>query len=176
MNGYMSASRARAHFTRERLAELFEYDPTTGVLTRLCDGASSWRKNNHGYHWVWSCGAALLVHRIAWRMTTGEWPDMVDHANGDRSDNRWVNLRETNHSLNAQNQQRAMCTTSTGYLGVSRDKRRHANQFRAAIRVKGKHISLGYFPTAEAAYGAYMRAKAVHHPTAFLSAAPEVSA
>lgn len=160
MNGYMTASRARAHFTRAKLNELFEYDPASGVLTRRCNGESVWRKNNHGYSWLWCNGAALLVHRIAWRMQTGEWPAMVDHINGDRSDNRWSNLRETNHLLNAQNITGAMKTNRTGFLGVCIDGRRKAKKYLAAIRVRGTYEYLGAFETPEEAHKAYLKAKA----------------
>lgn len=166
---YMTASRARAHFTPERLRALFDYDQVTGALKRRSDGATHWRKNSHGYPWVWVGGAALLVHRIAWRITTGEWPAMVDHINGDRADSRWSNLRETDHSLNAQNYTKAMRTNKSGLLGVSRDKRCKTNQFRAAIRIRGLHIALGYYPTPEQAHEAYLRAKAVYHPTAAIA-------
>ncbi|EHB7575351.1 HNH endonuclease, partial [Escherichia coli] len=35
----------------------------------------------------------LYVHRIAWLMVYNDWPtDVIDHINGDRSDNRIANL------------------------------------------------------------------------------------
>lgn len=162
---YVDASRARAHFTREKLAELFAYDPESGALTRRDNGEEVLATNNYGYRWVWIEGTALLVHRIVWRMMTGDWPAaMVDHIDGCRTNNRWANLRAADHSINAQNQTRAMCTNSTGFLGVTRDKRRIKNPFRAAIRIHGKHVALGYFPTPEEAYAAYLKAKAELHP------------
>lgn len=168
---YMSASRARAHFTRERLEELFAYDPASGSLTRRDNGEEIVATNNHGYRWVWVEGTALLLHRIVWRLMTGEWPTaMVDHVDGCRTNNRWANLRSADHSINAQNQTRAMCTNKTGFLGVSRDKRRVENPYRAAIRIHGKHVSLGAFPTAEEAYAAYLKAKAELHPGCALAA------
>ncbi|MGE0110013.1 HNH endonuclease [Aquabacterium sp.] len=165
---YMNASHARAHFTRERLHELFVYDPDSGRLMRRDTGKEIVGCNNHGYLQVWADGALLLAHRIAWRVMTGEWPRMLDHVNGVRTDNRFLNLRETNHSLNAQNYTKAMRTNKTGLLGVSVDKRSQVNQFRAAIRVSGAYIALGCFPTPDEAHSAYLKAKAVYHPTASL--------
>lgn len=162
---YMTASRARAHFTRERLQALFTYDHETGALIRRDTGEEVTHTNNHGYRWVWIAGASLLVHRIVWRLMTGEWPaSMVDHIDGCRTNNRWANLRLADHSINAQNQTRPMCTNSTGFLGVTRDKRRVENPYRAAIRIRGKHVSLGNFPTPEQAYAAYLKAKEELHP------------
>lgn len=168
-NGYMPASRARAHFTRARLLEIFEYQPNSGRLIFRDTQKEVVGRNNHGYTWACVDGALLLAHRVAWRIMTGEWPRMIDHINGVRYDNRWANLRETDNSLNAQNYTKAMRTSTTGLLGVSIDKRRSRNRFRAAIRVDGVHFHLGSFDTAEAAHAAYLKAKAIYHPTAFIS-------
>lgn len=43
------------------------------------------------------------AHRVIWKYMTGETPDTVDHKNRKRTDNRWVNLRNTTPKGNAQN-------------------------------------------------------------------------
>lgn len=162
---YMSASHARMHFTRARLLEVFDYSPETGALVDRSTGDEVVRTNNYGYRWVWSDGAALLVHRIAFRVMTGEWPTaMVDHIDGVRTNNAWRNLREANHSLNAQNYKRAMRTNKLGVLGVCIDPRAGSKPFRAGIEINGKKHSLGTFQSCIEAEAAYREAKARLHP------------
>lgn len=49
----------------------------------------------------------VLSHRVAWAMHTGSWPkNHIDHINGDRTDNRAVNLRDVPRSINQRNMRR----------------------------------------------------------------------
>lgn len=49
-------------------------------------------------------GKTLYAHRAALAILNGHWPDgEVDHINGDKSDNRAVNLRVVSHSENRRN-------------------------------------------------------------------------
>lgn len=83
----------------------------------------------------------LYAHRVAWVLMTGKWPDgEIDHDNGIRTDNRWVNLKDVTSVQNGRNQGIKSSNTS-GYTGVSW----HASsrKWRASIRVDGKLISLG---------------------------------
>lgn len=46
-----------------------------------------------GYRMIRALGAYHLCQRVAWVLTTGEWPKgLVDFRNGDRSDCSWGNL------------------------------------------------------------------------------------
>jgi hypothetical protein len=39
-----------------------------------------------------------LAHRVAWFYITRRWPaDQIDHANHNKADNRFINLREVSH-------------------------------------------------------------------------------
>jgi hypothetical protein len=53
-----------------------------------------------GYISISYKGVAFLAHRIAWIMSTGELPDVIDHKNGKRDDNRIANLRSCTLSEN----------------------------------------------------------------------------
>jgi hypothetical protein len=46
----------------------------------------------------------LRAHRVAWALSTGRWPpDLIDHINRVKRDNRLANLREATHAQNLQN-------------------------------------------------------------------------
>lgn len=86
----------------DRLRHLFDYDGKTGLLTRRVSTSANARqgdtvgsRHNAGYLQLQLDGKKYLVHRIIWKLVTGEDPREfeVDHRNGDRSDNRWTNLR-----------------------------------------------------------------------------------
>lgn len=90
---------------------------------------------------------SLLMHRLI----TG-WP-YVDHRNGDGLDNRRTNLRPATHAQNMANKRRYRNNTS-GFKGVTRNTGT-GRPWRAALKVDGRRIHLGYFDTAEDAARAY---------------------
>jgi len=93
------------------LQQLYSYDPSTGLITRLGRKPHTYKppKNPHVYHSVFlrSKGGAKLsvkAHRLAWALHTGHWPkDVIDHINRDKHDNRFCNLRDVPLHVNAQN-------------------------------------------------------------------------
>jgi hypothetical protein len=72
-----------------------------------------------------------------------------------KTDNRFCNLREVTISQNQHNKRRPPKNNTTGYLGVSRAKKK----FVAQICVSGKPSVIGFFDTAEEASEAYLSAK-----------------
>jgi len=108
-----------------------------------------------------------LVHRLIWLRQTGSWPTgVIDHINGEKTDNRLVNLRMTTQSVNCQNLMAAYQGSASGVLGVSKSHR--SNEWIGTIRVNKKLIHLGSFTTKEAAYDEYLNAKTLVHPEATL--------
>lgn len=106
----------------------------------------------------------FLAHRVVWAIHYGEWPRAsLDHINGVKTDNRLRNLRLAGHVENARNMKR-LSTNSTGVTGVSRLKRN--GKFYASIRLGGKTVNLGTYPTLEEAASARAAANAEHgfHP------------
>ena len=139
------------------LRECFHYDPDTGVLRwRHRPNVAAWRNGKlagkaatrlrEGYLMVCLDGRAYGVHRVAWKMMKGRDPsDLIDHINGDRSDNRWNNLRA---ATNQENQWNKSTTKKTSGLpkGV---------YFRAGRRLPySAAIVLGSFSTIEEASAA----------------------
>lgn len=156
--------------TAERLRELLDYDPETGVFTQRADytgrRASRWKPGRQagcvssqtGYLTLRLDKKLYQAHRVAWLHVHGEWPmHDIDHINGDKLDNRIANLRDVPNRINRENMRRARADSSTGILGVQFDARR--GLYFARIRHSGRNQWLGYHATAEAASASYLSAK-----------------
>ena len=94
----------------------------------------------------------LRMHRL---ITDAKKGEEVDHINHDTIDNQKENLRICTRSENGCNRG-AQENNTSGYKGVSLDK--SSGKWRAAIKLNGKRIYLGYFATKEEAYEAYCNA------------------
>lgn len=150
-------------FTLEDIRPLISYDPETGEFTwnLLRKKGAAGSLNRMGYRAIKLFGVLIQAHRLAWFMTHGHWPSMIDHINGDRGDNRIVNLRLTNKRLNGENQRKPRPNNKCGYLGVRRPNR--CKQWVATIKSKGAVYYLGAYPTPELAHEAYIAAKRKLH-------------
>lgn len=152
--------------TQDQVRGLFDYCQDTGLLTwrvrpansvKLGDVAGS--KNNEGYMSAEIKGVAYKIHRLVWLWMTGAWPEScIDHVNGDRSDNRWANLRLATRSQNGQNR-KLNANNKSGYIGVYP----FFGKWRAQIAIKGKQIYIGTFDTVEDAAKAYAQKKRELH-------------
>jgi hypothetical protein len=91
------------------------------------------------------------LHRLILDAKKGEY---VDHINGDLLDNRKSNLRLCSNSQNIRNQNKHKDNTS-GYKGVSYNKRLKTNPWSAQIKYNRHSYHLGYYPTKELAAIAY---------------------
>lgn len=142
------------------------YEPESGVLTwretgNRTDlrGRRAGAINGQGYRRIQINGMNFSEHRLIWFYMTGAWPEEVDHINGDRSDNRWANLREADRFINTQNVIRK--TPDSGYVGVSRYNK--SVLWKAQIAINRKKIFLGAFADPKEAHMAYLKAKAELH-------------
>ncbi|WP_158235398.1 HNH endonuclease [Caulobacter sp. FWC2] len=105
-------------------------------------------------------GRDYRAHRIIWLIQTGEWPaNDIDHINGARDDNRWVNLRDVSGFENHRNKIISPRNTS-GVNGIHYEKARKKWQVR--IKSEGRSIALGRFDTLEEAIAARAAADAKH--------------
>jgi hypothetical protein len=96
-------------------------------------------------------GRSYYLHRVIWLLVHGEWPETVDHIDGDRSNNRLANLRSVSHLENMKNCRRSVRNTS-GITGVSF---RSADQtWIAYITQDGKRVHLGTFSAMDEAVSA----------------------
>ncbi|WP_394475034.1 HNH endonuclease signature motif containing protein [Ralstonia mannitolilytica] len=155
--------------TAKELREFLHYDPETGLFTRLKTtsyhakkGAIVGSSDLYGYKTVRIANASYKLHRLAWLYMHGEWPNGdVDHINGNRSDNRFCNLRAVSRQVNLQNCRKAAShNRSTGVLGVYPASR---GKYSAALSINNKKKHLGTFNSIEEAHQAYLKAKRQLH-------------
>lgn len=151
----------------ERVRELFNYDPLTGLLTRRkrIKGARHDRPvgtpNNDGHLICRVDYTIYYVHRIIWLHFYGEPPpQLVDHINGCRSNNRISNLRPADFTGNSRNRG-LQKNNKTGFKGVHFSK--NESKFKSSIKVGRQTLHLGYFDTAAAAGAAYEVASKRYH-------------
>ena len=153
---------------------IIEYDPKTGLLRwkdkgnkKFTDWFPGYQKGN-GYKEIDVCGTRILVHRLAWAFVYNEHPvDLIDHINGDRSDNRITNLRSVTDLENNQNIAKPTKVSKTGVRGVHFSSR--INRWIAQITVNRKCNHLGCFKSLEEAKEAYMKAKQQFHSAPILA-------
>jgi hypothetical protein len=99
----------------------------------------------------------MYAHQLAFLYMTGSIPIEIDHANGDRADNRWANLREATRKQNNGNRRKYKGHWPKGVVKLKTKKPTH-KAFWARIHKGNRAISLGIFRTPEEAHEAYMRA------------------
>lgn len=147
----------------EHLKNRLSYDPATGALTWLRPsplsrhikvGDEAGWTNTNGYRRVSIDGQAYHVHRVIFKMMTGSDPEYdIDHVDGNRSNNRWANIRPATRSQNNYNR-RATATRKGAHI------LRTAGRFRARITANGREIHLGTFRSPEEANASYAEAAA----------------
>ena len=158
--------------TQERLKELLDYNPETGIFTRKVSSGryNRWKvgsivgcNHGNGYLRIVIDKKPYFAHRLAWFYMYGIWPKLIDHKDHDCANNQIDNLRDVTKSENNQNQIKARRSNKTGLLGVTWDKQ--VNKYPAQIGLNGKTIQLGKFSTADEAHQAYLEAKRILHST-----------
>lgn len=135
--------------TQGKLKSLLNYSPETGLFHWLSEKQNSiqsgdlagWQ-DEQGYWRITIDGHDYRAHRLAWLYMHGVMPDMVDHKNRNRSDNRASNLRQCNASQNAMNR-KTQANNKSGVPGVIWNKRE--KKWKAFTKSNGKQISLGTY-------------------------------
>lgn len=152
----------------DELKTVFRYDPETGLISwlkpprgfRTPNGAAG-TVNKSGYVVIGRKPNFFTAHRLAWALHTGEWPQgQIDHINGIRNDNRWVNLRLATGRQNKQNSPLPAHNTS-GFKNVHWDKNRN-RWYAKVIDNNGKRHSSFHLKIEDAVKEAE-RMRALYH-------------
>jgi hypothetical protein len=148
--------------TQVYLKTILSYDPETGIfiwLIRPCKNIAprtiAGSERADGYRLITLGCWREYAHRLAFVYMLDDCPSMVDHINRNPRDNRWDNLRPTNHSENGINTGLRVDNTS-GAKGVVKDKR--TGKYYARLHRAGKTKHLGTFSTINEAVEASHRA------------------
>jgi hypothetical protein len=154
-------------FSKEDLLQVLDYDKENGCFynkkTRgaALNGYTAGCKKANGYVYVGVFRRQILCHRLVWFVEHGVWPLMVlDHIDGDKSNNRILNLRLATYSQNSINR-KVMANSKTQLKGVWFNKKK--NRYRACVRCDNKRIYLGSYRTPEEAHAAYVAKAAELH-------------
>lgn len=154
-----AANDNKQYITHQRLLEIVNYDPATGVfVNKVRRGSAAPGKvlgslGSHEYIEIRLDSKLYLAHRLAYFYVTGEWPPHeIDHKNMNRQDNSWENIRAATRSQNAAN----MSVLKNNALGIKCVRKRESGKFQVRIRAGGKEVTLGTFATTEEAHKAYI--------------------
>jgi len=137
---------------KRKIKMVLRYDPDTGVLTKIghiprtdgkkpkhitCINGSATPK---GYITMSIDGSSYLAHRLAFVLMDYEVPDCVDHINGNKSDNRWCNLRPASNTLNYLNRHKKTGRCKDLPVGVTMfwRKDKAGYWYRVKIQSNGK--------------------------------------
>lgn len=173
--GIMKNKTVSKVFTKEYLKMCVVYGRQTGRFTWLerpiehftsvsafntwnseHSGECACRVDANGYEIISINGSVIKAHHVAFIVIDGVKPDVVDHINGIRNDNRWCNIRTASMAENSKNC-KLRSDNKSGVPGVF--FRKEQNKWRAKISHKGKRISLGQFATKEEAIQARIEAE-----------------
>ena len=156
--------------TQERLKELLHYDPETGVFTWKFRDKAYFHKGLRSESWnskwantiagsIFTCHGitykhtsifkkSYRMHRLAWLYVYGEWPDQIDHINGNGIDNRILNLRSVTNRENHRNV-KLRTDNKSGVNGVNKCKQ--TKKWKVRINIYGKEKWIGRFDSFEEA-------------------------
>jgi len=147
---------SKSELTQSDLNELFEYK----------DGFLYWKPSKagticgQGYWQTGIQGKYFKNHRLIFLMHHGYLPDMIDHIDGNRLNNRIENLRPATKSQNSYNSMKKK-TNKSGIKGVS--WRPDLKKYRARLYANSKCYELGSFENIEDAEKAISEAREKHH-------------
>jgi len=141
----------------ENIRQYLKYNPDDGTFvwikarSKIRVGTQAGSNHPEGYRVIRFDGKPYLAHRLAFYFMTGALPKLeVDHINGNRSDNRWLNLREVTRRQNQFNRRQR---GKVPYKGDCFDKSR--GKYLASMSINGNFKNLGRFGTPEEAHHAY---------------------
>lgn len=140
---------------QKTLKHLLHYDAETGLFTWKNPPRGKTKgqvagTNSKGYVRIFIKGKGYLAHRLAYLYLYGSFPKKeIDHANGDRSDNRICNIREATRSQNCANKKTGSGEMKGCYWNGKR------KLWIVQIKKDGIKKTVGRYKTADEAKKAY---------------------
>jgi len=112
----------------------------------------TWYISYSGYIIAYINRSPFLLHRLLFGLVTND-NKIIDHIDGDRTNNHRDNLRLCTSAQNSRNS-RKKSSNSSGFKGVVKD----GNKWKAVIQSEGRYISLGQYNNKIEAAKAYDKA------------------
>lgn len=157
--------------TQEELKTQVEYNADTGIFTwkvrnsnRIKVGDEAGNYHNGGYIEMQVLGERHLAHRLAWLYVHGYIPQLIDHIDGNRLNNKISNLREATYAENAYNS-KIRSDNKSGVRCVSWDKARKSWEVR--IKIDGKLKHFGNYKDLDEAAKVAEKVRKEHHTSFF---------
>jgi hypothetical protein len=156
---------AKPPMTQADVRKALIYDQATGIFTwrqptkyhpRLAGQRAGC--DSTGYVLIRIGTKKMKAHRLAWLYVYGEWPSaMIDHIEGNPTNNAISNLRLATMAQNLANARRREGKA------LPKGVRQNGSGFTARIRFEGKLITIGTFSSSDDAASAYLqKAKALY--------------
>ena len=141
----------------EELKEFLDYNPDTGIFTwkkQVAPNIKVGQKAGVMHSWTYYIiitfkNREYYAHRLGYYMYHGIDPleKLVDHIDGDKSNNKINNLRLASKSQNGRNRVNLPSNNTSGVIGVSWDKNK--KKWRSKICRDGVQKDLGHFTNKE---------------------------
>lgn len=155
--------------TQEDVKNVLDYNQETGVFTwknrnnnSHLSGKVAGSKVKKGYLIIGINKTRYYAHRLAWLYVNGVMPiNQIDHIDGNKTNNSISNLRDIESQKNSMNQRKPSKGNTTGFLGVTLEKK--TGKYQAQIMLDGRHIYIGRFNDAIDAHNAYLSKKREVH-------------
>ena len=156
------------NINQKMLREILDYNLETGEMIWInpskyhqdlkgkIAGSAAMHHSGKLYYNIQINGRKYKRSRLAWMWMTGSWPkDMMDHIDGNSTNDAWCNLREADCLTNAWNHKKRK-KTSPLPMGV---RQAQSGKYVARISCNKKHITIGTFENPEIAHQAYCKAR-----------------
>jgi hypothetical protein len=116
-----------------------------------------------GYKCISINKKSVLIHRLIYESVYGQIPKnlVIDHINGNKTDNRIANLRAVTQASNCQNRHKVRKDSKAGMLGV--EAYGVNGKFCARIMRNGKRYTIGTYDNKHDAKLAYDIASMFFH-------------
>ena len=123
----------------DSVRDVLDYDPDTGLFARAGSVPIA-KPSPDGYIRIGISGRRYLAHRLAWFFVHGTTPQIIDHINHNKTDNRIANLRNVTQSCNLLNRR-----DSVGVRWRTKDGKRVVRaRYRDKTVYSGKSILLAW--------------------------------